>query len=161
MDADLIIRQMTQNDIEQVKQVIDLSFPKFYRFFALRSLQEEEQVLVNEEAGKVVGFAKLIEFQVGVTKLGCLLWLAVHPKFRRKRIASALVKAGTEFLNQDGAKSIFASVQRRNKASLSVFRLEDFKKMGFFDLWHIFGFKVFLFYWEIWFAPGEIVLMHD
>ena len=33
--------------------------------------------------------------------------------------------------------------------------------MGFLGLWRVFGWRVFSFYSDIWFAPGEIVLMHD
>jgi hypothetical protein len=33
--------------------------------------------------------------------------------------------------------------------------------MGFLGLWRLFGWRVFQFYREIWFAPGEIVLMRD
>jgi ribosomal protein S18 acetylase RimI-like enzyme len=144
-----------------LKQIVDLSFPRFIRYFATHSLHEEGQVLVTEAQEAVVGFAKLIDFHVGSGKFGCILWLAVHPQFRRKGIASALVNAGTERLKHDGARAVFASVQRRNIASLTVFSKEGFGKMGFLGLWRLFGWRVFKIYEDIWYAPGEIVLMHS
>jgi ribosomal protein S18 acetylase RimI-like enzyme len=152
---------MTPIDASRIKQIIDLSFSKFLGFFAFRSLFSEGQVLVSETQETVVGFAKLIEFQVDHGKFGCILWVAVHPQFRRKGIATALLTAGNGRLKADGAKAIFASVQRRNIASLSVFNRQGFRKIGFVELRRLFSWRVFEFYGDIWHAPGEIVLMHD
>jgi ribosomal protein S18 acetylase RimI-like enzyme len=161
VNSEFTIRQIVPSDTDRVKQIIDLSFPRFFRFFATHSLHEEGEVLVSETEGLVVGFAKLIDFNLGGGKFGCILWLAVHPQFRRKGIASALVNAGTTRLKDDGARAVFASVQRRNAASLAVFSRQCFRKMGFLGLWRLFGWRAFKFYSDIWFAPGEIVLIHD
>ncbi len=74
----------------------------------------------------VVGFAKLIDFQIGGKKYGCILWIAVHPNFRRKGIAAKLTNSATQQLKQDGAEAVFASTQRRNVAALSVLSLAGF-----------------------------------
>jgi ribosomal protein S18 acetylase RimI-like enzyme len=161
MNAKPLVRQTTTNDRAKLKEIVDLAFPRFFRFFASHSLYSKKgKVLVCESQGAVVGFAKIIEFSVGSGKYGCILWLAVHPEHRRKGIASDLVKASTENLRQNGAGAVFASVQRRNKASLATFSKEGFVRMGFLGLWELFVFRVFDFYREIWYAPGEIVLMH-
>jgi ribosomal protein S18 acetylase RimI-like enzyme len=160
LDTALLIRQATLSDSTKLKEIIDLSFPMFFRFFASHSLESEEgKVLVCESQGAVAGFAKLIDFNVGGSKYGCILWLAVHPEHRRKGIAADLVKAGAENLNQNGAGAVFASVQRRNKASLATFDKDGFKRMVFLDLWRLFSFRVISFYREIWYAPSEVVLM--
>jgi ribosomal protein S18 acetylase RimI-like enzyme len=161
MTTEFAIRLMTPTDANRLKEIVDLSFSRFLGFFAIRSLHEEGQVLVSEVQETVVGFAKLIGFQLGGVQFGCILWVAVHPRFRRKGIATALLNAGTRRLKADGAKAIFASVQRRNIASLSVFNRQGFRKMGFAELWRLFGWRVFEFYGDIWHAPSEIVLMHD
>ena len=155
------MRPMSPDDMEKLKQIIDMSFPRFSRFFATHSLHEEGEVLVSETQGTVVGFAKLVEFNLGGGKFGCILWLAVHPQFRRKGIATALVNAGITRLKDDGAKAVFASVRRKNVASMAVFSRQCFRKMGFLELWRVFSWYVFKLYSDIWFAPGEIVLMHD
>ena len=162
MTAQFSVRQMLPTDASRLKEIAALSFSRFMKFFAIHSLfSDEGQVLVTEAQGTVVGFAKLIEFQVGPSKFGCILWLAVHPQFRRKGIASALVNAGTTRLKDDGANAVFASVQRRNVASIAVFSKQCFRKMGFLGLWRLFGWRAFKFYSDIWFAPGEVVLIHD
>jgi ribosomal protein S18 acetylase RimI-like enzyme len=158
---DVVIRQMTQSDLYHIKQVIDLSFPRFYRYFSLHSLQKEGHVLVGELAGRVVGFAKIIEFNIGGKKSGCILWIAVHPAFRRKGIAGKLTTKATYHLKRNGVEAVFASTQRRNVAALSVLSLQGFKRIGFSVLRCLFGWRVFQFYNAIWFAPGEMVLMHN
>ena len=72
---------MTQNDLNQLRKIIDSSFPIIYRFFAIHSLQEEGQVIVGEIAGRIVGFAKLIDFYVGGKKYGCITVDCSSPKF--------------------------------------------------------------------------------
>ena len=160
MASEIIVRQMMHSEADSVRQIIDLSFPRFFRFFANHSLHEEGQVIVTETQGTVVGFAKLVEFNLGGSKFGCILWLAIHPNFRGRGIASALVNAGTTRMKVDGVEAVFASVQRRNAASLTVFKKDGFSRMGFLGLWRLLGWRVFGFYRDIWFAPGEIVLMH-
>jgi ribosomal protein S18 acetylase RimI-like enzyme len=162
MNSETTIRQATTDDRAKLKEIIDLSFPRFFRIFASHSVNSEKgKALVTESQGVVIGFAKLIEFKVGRGKYGCLLWLAVHPEHRRKGIASELVKAGTKNLKQNGSAAVFASVQRKNRVSLATFGKEGFVRMNFWGAWRIFGWRVFEFYREIWLAPGEIVFMND
>ncbi len=149
-----------ERDKTALENVIDLSFPRFYRFFASHSVASNEgKVLVCKEQSMIIGFAKLIDFRVAQRKYGCILWLAVHPYYRRSGVASALVEAGVVYLKKHGSEAVFASVQRRNRASLATFDKVSFIRRGFFDLWRLFGFRVFQFYGSIWYAPGEVVLM--
>jgi len=90
------------------------------RFFAHYSLREDERVLLCETQGAIVGFVKITEFNIGTDKYGCLLWIAVHPHFRRKGFATALTNAGTQNLKENHASAVFASTQRRNKAALAT-----------------------------------------
>ena len=162
MTAEFAIRLMLSTDAGRLKEIVGLSFSRFMGFFAVHSVfSEEGQVLVSEAQGTVVGFAKLIAFKVGGDKFACILWIAVHPDFRRKGIASALTNAGIQRLKREGAKAVFASTQRRNIDAQNVLCRVGFRKVGFVDLWRIFKGRVFEFYSDIWLAPGEIVLMHD
>lgn len=162
MSSTASIRQATPNDRAKLKEIIDLSFPRFFRFFASHSVNSEEgHVLVAETQGAISGFAKLIEFTVGARMYGCILWIAVHPIYRRRGIAFSLTNSGVECLKKDGSQAVFASTQRRNSAALATLGKAGFKRMGFLGLWRVFGWRVFSFYREIWYAPGEIVLMYD
>jgi ribosomal protein S18 acetylase RimI-like enzyme len=160
MNSEPTIRQATASDRPKLKEIIGLSFPRFFRFFASHSVNTEEgKVLVAEAKGTMSGFVKLIEFNVGSGKYGCILWIATHPSFRYRGIAFSLTNAGVEYLKKDGAQAVFASTQRRNRAALATLGKAGFVRMGFLGLWRVFGLRVFSFYSDIWYAPGEIVLM--
>ena len=161
MNNELAIKQAGTNDQAKLKEIIDLSFPRFFRFFASHSVNSEEgTVLVAETEGAVSGFADLVEFNIGAQKYGCILWIAVHPSYRRRGTALSLTNTGVDSLKKNGAEAIFASTQRRNKAALATLGRAGFARIGFLGLWRLFGWRVFSFYSDIWFAPGEVVFMH-
>ncbi len=156
-----IIRQTTINDRAKLKEIIDLSFPRFFRYFAWHSVSDlTNTVIVSEAETVIAGFAKLIEFGVGSAKYGCILWIAVHPAYRHKGIALALTNAGVNYLKQQGSKAVFASTQRRNSTALATLGKAGFNPVRFLGLWRLFGWRVFSFYRHIWYAPGEVVLMN-
>jgi ribosomal protein S18 acetylase RimI-like enzyme len=162
MNPESSIRQATSSDRAKLKEIIGASFPRFFRYFARHSVNSEEgKVLVTETQGVISGFAKIIEFNIGAHKYGCILWIAVYPSYRHRGMAFNLTNAGIECLKNDGVQAVFASTQRRNSAAQATLRKAGFRRMGFQGLWRAFGWRVFSFYREIWYAPGEIVLMHN
>ena len=130
-------------------------------FFAFLSLHQEGQTLVAEVKGTVVGFTKLTYFTIANVKYGCVLWIAVHPNFRRNGFASALTAEGLSRLRQEGCKAAFASVQRRKTGAQIVLMRVGFHRASFLELWRIFNLRVLEFYQSIWLAPGEVVLIHN
>jgi [ribosomal protein S18]-alanine N-acetyltransferase len=161
MQTTLKVRDAEQKDKIGLKNIVDLSFPRLFRFFALPSLNSENgKTLVGERGGKVAGFAKLTDFSVGELKCGCILWIAVHPSHRREGIASTLVQTSVADLKRRGVEMVFASVQRRNNASIATFGKSGFERGGLMSLWQTFGWHLLEFYRDIWYAPGELVLMY-
>ena len=156
------IRQGIPDDYAKLKEIIDLSFPMFFRYFANHSVTSDDgKVLVSETQVGISGFVKLIEFNLNSQKYGCILWIAVHPSFRRKGIASNLTNAGIDYLKNDEAQAVFASTQIRNNAAQATLGKAVFRKVDFRGLWRVFGWRVFSFYRDIWYAPGEVVFIHD
>ncbi|MGE5575290.1 MAG: hypothetical protein ACM3UL_04070, partial [Ignavibacteria bacterium] len=72
-----------------------------------------------------------------------------------------LTSASLKTLKNEGSKAVFASTQIRNTSAKGALGKAGFKRMSFFNLIHLFGWRVFSFYSEIWYAPGEIVYMRD
>jgi ribosomal protein S18 acetylase RimI-like enzyme len=161
MDSQSAVRQALPADMERVKEIIDLSFPRFFRYFAWHSVSDlSEPVLVSEAESAIAGFAKLIEFTVDSGKYGCILWIAVQPKYRRRGIALNLTEAGVDKLKSNGVQAVFASTQWRNNGAKATLSKAGFRQVGFLGLRRIFGWRVFSFYSSIWYAPGEIVFMY-
>ncbi len=161
MDADSV-REALPSDRKRLREIITLSFPRFFRFFASHSVDSKDgRVLVLEVQSTVAGFAKLIDFQVGGGKYGCILWVAVYPRYRRIGIALNLMKAGADILKKEGVQAVFASTQWRNNAAKATLIKAGFGQVGFLGVWRVFGWRVFSFYREIWYAPGEIVFMKN
>jgi N-acetylglutamate synthase-like GNAT family acetyltransferase len=162
VNSESTIRQATTKDNAKLREIIDLSFPRFFRDFANSSVKSEDgKVLVAERHGIILGFAKLIEFNIGSQKYGCILWIAVHPSYRRRGTALNLTTVGTETLKKNDAQAVFASTQIRNSAAKATLGKADFRRMGFLGLWRVFGWQLLSFYRKIWYAPGEIVFMHS
>jgi len=160
LSSELAIRRMKKTDEGRVEGIISKSFP-WFGLFARQSIKDKEgEVLVADVEGKVAGFAKLIEFSVANVKYGCILWIGVHPSFRRRGVALKLTCAGVDALKADGSEAVFASTQRRNVAALATLRSASFVSVGFCGLWRLFGLRVLDFFGDIWLAPGETVLVH-
>ncbi len=158
---DISIEDVTVADMPQLNEIIRLSFP-YFRLFAQHSVSDlSEPVLICKVNGEIAGFAKLVEFTEGKVGFGCILWIAVHPNYRRHGIALKLTEAGVEQLKRLGAQLVFASTQRRNRGAQATLRRAGFRQIGFGGLRQLFGWRVFSFYGDIWLAPGEIVFMHN
>lgn len=154
------IRYAVTEDLPKLKTVIGASFPRVYRYFALHSVSDpSEPTLIYVVDHAVAGLAKLITFQVNHSKYGCILWIAVHPRFRRRGVASALTKSSIEYFRDHAARAVFASTQRHNVGALATLGRSGFVHVGFLGLRRLFGWRIFMFYRAIWFAPGEVVLM--
>jgi len=76
----------------------------------------------------------LNSFNVGLSKYGCVLWIAVHPSYGRKGIDLSLTNAGTEYLKREGAQAVFVSIQRKNTAALATLGKASFRRLGFVGL---------------------------
>jgi ribosomal protein S18 acetylase RimI-like enzyme len=158
VSSQIIIAQ--KEDLAEVKKVIDASLSRFYRYFAWHSVQDRvEPTLVHQFDGALAGFAKLIHLEIDGSLYGCILWIAVHPQFRRRGIASALTQAILERFRAQGVRAIFASTQRHNIGALSTLKQAGFVRVEFLGLRRLFSWSLFRFYGAIWFAPGEVVLM--
>ena len=160
MNPVLSIRNMKSTDTNSLRPITHTPFPAFFRSIASENKYSEVQVLVSEQQGIAVGFAKLVKFHVDKDAYGCILGIAVLPQFRRKGIATRLVKSGTKGLKNDGVEAVFATAERINFASLSAFKKAGYRKMSFLNLWRLFGPNIFEFYRDVRFSIGQVVLMH-
>lgn len=91
--------------------------------------------------------------------MGNILWLAIHPKFRRKGIASSLIDHSIEYFKKYKVNIIYVSVKRDNISALNLFQRKGFRKINFHKLIKIYSYKIIEFYLKMRIAPREIVLV--
>ena len=155
-----IVREHRQEDEGALKGIIELSFDnRIYSFFANRSLNSAEKIIVVEWEGRVIGFAEPRHVWIRKEKVGNILWLATHPDFRRIGVASRLVDECVQYLKERAIKSIYISIERGNQSSLGLFEKKGFAGIRFGELTKQYGFRVLSFYSRFMVAPHEKVMV--
>lgn len=160
MDAQIVLREAKNEDKDVLQRIIDSSFRHgIYTFFAKRSLRTAERIVVSEIDGKIAGFAEPLSVSVGGRKLGNILWIAIHPDFRRRGVASALVAECVRILSELNVLAIYISVESDNLPAFALFEKEGFKRVGRKELRREFGLHIMSFYSRLLIAPNEVVLV--
>ena len=94
-----------------------------------RFANEGEFCFIAERDGALAGFAlgSLIEKRRSAWSYGYLIWLAVDPELKRKKIASQLLEAVTEAFIRAGARMIIVDTDAENSTAISFFRRHGFR----------------------------------
>jgi len=153
------IRYAEPSDKEAIKQICRVSFDRLYGYFADLSLNSSNHVLVSDVGGTVVGFVQLKLIHIHNDILGNIQWLAVHPEYRRKGIASALIDTSIEYFRNHGIDDVYVSVRRNNLLAQNLFQSKGFMKVGINSVRKFYGRKVVEFYLKMRIVPNEIVLV--
>ena len=124
----MTLRPYRQDDWAAVRDIYDLSKPDELRGVidptaipsledhpAMKQLFRESQIVVAEDDGIIVGFAG--------NRGSFITWLFVHPSFRRRGIATALVKDMVGKLNQP----VTLNVALTNGPAISLYQRMGFK----------------------------------
>jgi ribosomal protein S18 acetylase RimI-like enzyme len=148
--------------MDALRRIIDSSFRHgIYTFFATRSLKSAPRIVVSEIDGEVAGFAEPRSVSIGGRKIGNILWIAIHPDFRRRGVASALVAECARILSEQEACMIFVSVESDNLPAFALFEKEGFRRISSKELRREFGLRVISFYSKLLIAPHEVVLVRS
>jgi ribosomal-protein-alanine N-acetyltransferase len=131
---DLVIEAMRREDLAHVMAIEAASF----------SMPWTEEMFTNELAARVPGgtlVARLPTSGAPSTVAGYIcVWvvadelhinnLAVHPRWRKRGIARALVHAALEHGNRQGAEFAFLEVRASNVVAQRLYRRFDFEPVG-------------------------------
>jgi ribosomal-protein-alanine N-acetyltransferase len=129
----LAIRRMTREDLAEVAAIEVLSFPVPWteEMFLGELARAVSTVLVAQDVGRggqavVVGFICLwvVEDELHINNL------AVHPRWRRRGIADALLTAGLAAGRARGARRALLEVRASNLAAQCLYRRYDFEPVG-------------------------------
>ena len=126
-DEDILIREADISDAHEIAEVEIACFPKPWSEEVIRHDLTENgkaRYYVAVDAGHVVGYMSVwtLDYE------GYINNVAVMPGYRRRHIASMLVKTMIEATEAEGIVSHTLEVRRSNKAARSLYEYFDFKE---------------------------------
>lgn len=127
--ADVIIRQATLKDVEDIYEIETLCFPDPWSRDALTYELEENPrafYIVADLDGQVVGYAGLwwIEDEGHITNV------AVKPGYRNRRIGEGIISVMIDFTSKEGIKHHTLEVRRSNDPAISLYEKFGFRTEG-------------------------------
>jgi ribosomal protein S18 acetylase RimI-like enzyme len=132
------VREMELADLPQVfalgqKLFTAEQWPTLYRawdeYEIVQLYRSDGEFCLVAAAGKrIVGFAlgTVMEKHRSAWRYGWLLWLGVHPRFKRRHIATRLVNRLTELFIEHNVRMILVDTDEANHQALAFFRHQGF-----------------------------------
>jgi len=128
-NAPIVIRPMTEADLETVHAIDRQAFPLPWSLATYRYEMNENALArcwVAEDGGKtigmLVGWLVVDEFQIGT--------IAISESHRRRGIGRRLLKTVLESVQKQGAKNVVLEVRKSNTAARSLYEDFGFRIMG-------------------------------
>ena len=124
----MIITKMAECHVPQIAELEKLCFhdPWSQNSIASEVNNKLSFWLVAVEDSKVVGYVGS-QTVLGETDM---MNIAVHPEFRKKGIATALITQLISTLAQQGSHSLMLEVRASNDPAISVYKSLDFVEVG-------------------------------
>jgi ribosomal-protein-alanine N-acetyltransferase len=126
---EVIIRPMTEDDIDEVMEIEKLSFATPWSreaFVGEVTKNSCARYIVAEVDKKVVGYAG---FWV-VLDEGHITNIAVHPEYRGKGIGSRLMEGLIDLAKKNGITSMTLEVRESNLVAQNLYKKFGFKVLG-------------------------------
>ncbi len=122
------ISPMQESDISEIAEIESLCFSQPWSENGLRNeLRNENAHFLSARFGsRVLGYIGIIEI-CGVAEITNV---AVHPEFRRLKIAEKLLKSAENGAMQRGCNEITLEVRLSNQAAISLYTKRGYKEVG-------------------------------
>jgi ribosomal-protein-alanine N-acetyltransferase len=140
----LSVREAKSEDLEEIYRIETVCFgadaydPSLLLLYLNLS---PDTFLVAEENGKIVGYV------IGLVRKwgeGHVVSLAVHPKQRRKGVATALMKELLRRFSDKGLKAARLEVRVSNEAAIKLYEKLGFKRVGIIERYYADGEDAYL-----------------
>lgn len=123
----LEIEKLCPQGNDKIAEAMDKSPDTIARY----RLYDNWNVLVAEDEGKIAGWIGwTLKQNLDDSKYGYLTEVIVHPDFRRKRIATELIKRAEMNLKENGAAYTYGYIFEANDASNSMVAKNGYVKVG-------------------------------
>ena len=119
------IRPATRQDMPYVFQIEKLSFVHYFPYHLLESLRHKAKdlFLIYEQDGHVLGYTVAV---LPSKDIAHLVSIAVHPNYRRRGIATKLIKELLKRLREKSISYVYLEVDVMNEAAIRLYQ-----KFGF------------------------------
>jgi len=123
------VRAAGEGDLERILEIEQASFTHPWSVFTFKRCLEESTSMVCEEEG-ILGFliATLEIPPWEKQPVAHLHNLAVDPGYRRKGVASALLKVFLKFCKVERVRTVSLEVRRRNTGAIRFYKRQGFKR---------------------------------
>lgn len=127
----LSFQKASLKDLEYIMDIEEVSFPSPWDFetFVVTLQDERCRNILARTDDRIVGYCFALEMNTMIH----LLNLAVHPDYRNRGIAGALVKDVLSFAEERRKAYVFLEVRRSNKAARCLYEGEGFR---YVSTWH-------------------------
>jgi ribosomal protein S18 acetylase RimI-like enzyme len=134
----ITIREMELEDLPSIFALGERLFtsdlwPNLYRTWDEDELVDmfsvdRETCLVADRDGTIVGFVlgSIISKRRSAWIYGYVVWLAVHPRYRRRGLAQRLLERLTELFVREGVRIILTDTDANNTAAVEFFERQGF-----------------------------------
>lgn len=139
----MFIRKMTENDIQDVQEIAQMSWNATYdgiiplhiqtQFLKLAYSTEQlkkriihTHFFIAEKDGNIIGFANFSPIQDGVSELTAIY---LHPSFQAKGIGTALLQKGIESV---GMNKVTVHVEKENVIGMNFYLAKGFQEVSEF-----------------------------
>ena len=119
---------MTPSDCEEIKDILELEFDKFWKPSILESELKSEysKYIVVKENGKILGFAGIIITPVDVEITNIVTKITE----RKKGIGTLLLDRLIKIAKETGRDTISLEVNELNKSAINLYEKAGFTKVG-------------------------------
>lgn len=129
--VDLAVTPVQADDSEALQAIHEKSFYHSWDETTFSSFLTDPQVFgfIVRPIGKP---AKILGFVIGrlVVDEAEIITIAVHPRYRGKKIGQRLLDAVFRYLYQERAKVLFLEVDENNSAALKLYKRFGFNEVG-------------------------------
>lgn len=153
MNGDIIIREATEKDLQEVIKVNLISLPEHYtQDFWLDHLRAwGKAFIVAEVNNRIVGYVMCrVEsgigfFKKGLIKLGHIVSVAVLPDYRRRGIGTMMMFKSLERLKESYSVSeVYLEVRVSNLPAINLYEKLGFKKVRVIKHYYLDGEDAFV-----------------
>ena len=119
----MIIRSVTENDLDRVLEIDRLSFPTPWTHHCFKITLKDIFLVIEQK--EIIGYIVACLCDLGLRAE--LLRIAVHPDHRRKGIAKELIETMRQLLSKENVESVELEVNSANRSAVKLYEKIGFK----------------------------------